>query len=141
MICEIINPSDPYTLETDEFLPAAAAIYWLGQGKLGLRSEDDKHCTPVLFGWSDWVAERMPDVPAYVRENMAEMASALESVLIGTISERREYIAATALMPSDKVADYKEQRHDRKRSSMNDIWAAASRLAAVLRAKIRDAKG
>ena len=36
MLFEIINPSDPYTLETDSYAAAVAAVCILGEGKYGL---------------------------------------------------------------------------------------------------------
>lgn len=53
MICEIINPSDPSTLETDNFLAAAVGILIVGNGNLGLSTageDGEGQSSPIMFG-------------------------------------------------------------------------------------------
>jgi hypothetical protein len=137
MLCEIINPSDRYTLETDNFDAAAVAIAMLGNGKLGLQSlEDDELSTPILFGWDSWLRDRGIDLDKFIPENLEPMAAALESVVIGDESDRRGYLGV--LKACDNPAKWQIDYHDEHRSSMNDIGRAAWNLAECLRKKIAE---
>jgi hypothetical protein len=131
MICEIINPSDPYTLETDDFLCAAVAIATLGDGRLGLECGDQ--ATPVLFGWKEWLNSYIPDLEEYFNANRGRMADILDSVVIGRASERAEVDDARRKMSAGDFESWCRNRHDARRSSLNDIGKAAKELAARLR--------
>jgi hypothetical protein len=136
MICEIINPSDPYTLRCQNFLVAAVAVAFLGSGNLGLRSEDGEQSTPVLFGWEDWLKDQGiedEDLGAFAKVHRSEMADILDSVMIGDAKARQDAEAFLAELPEDKRAAWLAERHDRRRSSANDIGAAAWSLAKRLR--------
>jgi len=131
MICEIINPSDPYTLETDDFLCAAVAIGILGGGKLGL--ECGEQATPVMFGWDEWLASYIQDFSEYCNANSGRMADILDSVMIGGVKERAEVDDARRKMSPGDFESWFSNRHDARRSSLNDIGKAAKELAARLR--------
>lgn len=132
MICEIINPSDPYTLLTDEFLPAGVAVFILGRGQLGLSCDDPEQDTPVLFGWEEWLRSWCgDDLRGWVHGHFEPMAAALESVLIGTAAERRRY--EVCLKRCDDPEALRAEWHDEERSSVNDIGRAAWSLAAHFR--------
>jgi len=47
---EIVNPSDPYTIETDDFAAACVATILLGVGKYALDEKGgEKRQMPLLF--------------------------------------------------------------------------------------------
>lgn len=132
IICEIINPSDAYTLRTDDFQLAAVAIAVLGGGAFGLAEiGGDEKRTPALFGWEEWLDEESIDVEKYLKERGADLADVLDSVLIG--QDRSEAEMTAKNIPPEKLDKWLADRHDMKRSSMNDIGSAAWDLAARLR--------
>ncbi len=137
MIYEIINPSDPYTLECDRFDVATAAIFLLGNGRLSLRGDDEAHCSPLcLFGgMREWFVERFgEELEPFIEGNMVALAIALDSVLIGDAHDRRDYYKALALITDlENRVKWRDGYLDRRRSSMNNIGGAAYRLAAQLR--------
>jgi hypothetical protein len=65
------------------------------------------------------------------------MAEILDSVLIGPVAQRADAESMLALLPEDQRASWLAERHDRRRSSMNDIGAAAWDLANRLREQAR----
>lgn len=138
ILCEIINPSDPYTLRTDDFVAAAMAIAILGDGQLGLRTVDDSQSTPVLFGWPGWMEANGVD-DDYVGRHLDAIIAALDSVMIGNCSDRRDAESFLSKLPEDKRREWLEERHDRRRSSMNDIGGAAWCLAEHLRSRLASA--
>ena len=127
MIWEIHNPSDPYTIKSDSFHVAAVAVAMLGGGAYGIDG------TPVLLGWDEWLKEQKIEVKNFVEAHRREIADALDSVLIGSENARQEAESAIALMPPEKREAWLAERHERERTSMNDIGAKAKKWAAVLR--------
>jgi hypothetical protein len=134
MICEIINPSDSYTLETEDFTAAAVGIYMVGRGQLGLRSIDDKESSPILFGWDEWLTDRGVK-EGYVTDHLDAIATALESVMIGGVNDRIDVKEATENMSNDQKKAFLKRRQDRRRSSMSDIGGACHRYAMAIRKK------
>ena len=107
---EIINPSDPYTIEHTDFLALAAACVLLGNGQYGLApvGHDGERVPIFIFGGFDkWWHEHSPtaDLDAYLEANKRAIAEAMDSVAL-TSSER---------------------------SSLNDIGGRAKKWAAKLR--------
>lgn len=138
MLCEIINPSDSYTLRTDDFLCGAVAVAILGEGYYGLRNLDTQESSPVLFGWDEWLKEQdILDLSEYIRQNEERLADVLDSIIIGDKTDREEIEAALKFIPASERKEFLEKRHDHRRSSMNDIGRAARDLAKVLRDNIR----
>jgi len=134
MLCEIIDPSDPYTMECETFLIGAAAVCLLGGGQLGLHSEDESQQTPILSGWKDWFAcQGVPDLAAFLTENNDAIADTLASVRIGRAKERWAEAVAVKHMTAPAAAEYRAEIHDLRRSSMNDLGRAAWKLAERLR--------
>ena len=133
MLCEIVNPSDPYTLETDNFVAAAVGIMLVGNGQLGLSCDDTGECTPVLFGWEEWCAEHGVD-QAWVDSHRGEIADALDSVMIGSVAERAAQAEAMRFIDDpEKREAYRSTIQDRQRSSLNDIGNACWNMAKLLR--------
>lgn len=135
---EIINPSDPYTLQSQDVKVAQIAGLFLGRGAYGLADEQGENVLPIfIFGGSEeWLKREFGDHSAWITNHYSDIATCLESVMIGGFSARRECEDALACMPEDKRADYLARRHDRMRSSLNDIGKAAQELAAAFRRKL-----
>lgn len=135
MICEIINPSDPYTLETENFIAAALGIAIVGGGKLGLKCDDPPIKSPVLFGWDAWIKENCPDgMNLYVDTHSEEIATALDSVLYGRAGDRRTFLDMLKFIDDPvKREQARAEYQDKNRSSLNDIGTACYKTARYLR--------
>lgn len=141
-VWEIINPSDPYTMEADDFEVATVACYTLGGGRMGLREIGGAARTvPVmLFGWDRaWFAEHFGCdelvLVQRVRSTKADaLASAFESCMIGRASDRASYRKGLELIddPEKRLA-WRDHWHDERRSSLNDIGRVAWEMAASIR--------
>ncbi len=127
MIYEIINPSDAYTMKADDFKVAAVAVALLGNGQYGIKG------TPILFGWNEFLKEQGINLKTFVGERVDEICAALDSVMIGKESDREEAESTLALIPEDKREAWLSERHERRRSSTNDIGKAAKIMAKYLR--------
>lgn len=128
----IHNPSDPYTIK-GEFIVAAVAVALLGNGQYGIDG------SPILWGWDAWLKEHgIDDLDKYVEDNLEQIATALESVLIGSQADREEVEFTMGLLPEADCHKWIETRHEKRRSSMNDIGGCASSLAASLRASLAE---
>lgn len=129
---EIINPSDPYTMEVEDFREAAVGLLMLSTA-FALEPVDGKEGPrmPILaFGGMDkWLEENVcprKDIPNWVQDHREGIAKALGSVLIGKAEQRDLYRSAMdAIDDPAKREAFREKWHDTKRSSMNDIGAAA----------------
>lgn len=143
MLYEIVNPSDAYTLEAAEFKHAAAAILLLGQGKYGLTPETGDQDVPLflLGGYDDWAKEINFDLNAVLNDELEHVGEVLESVLIGNFRDRIELKDAMSAMNPEKARAYREAWVDRRRSSMNNIGAAAKQIAERIREKLAATAG
>ncbi len=114
----LVNPSDPYTFEADDFEIAAVAVCLLGVGKypanaLGDDANKSNNVPAFLFGGHDeWFRARFGGSFEDVAERCLKgrgvaVAQALESVTLGS----------------------------RRRSSLNDIGGEARQLAAAIRSQ------
>lgn len=133
LLCEISNPSDPYTMECEDFRVGAVAVALLGNGHYGLRCEATGQSTPVLFGWDDWLKSEGIDIAAALNSRAEEIATALDSVRIGSAADRANEELAVLHMTPEGAKQYRAELHDRKRTSMNDIGGRAQKLAVALR--------
>jgi hypothetical protein len=130
-VFDIANPSDAYTIK-GPFMACAIAVAILGNGAYGIKG------TPVLFGWDDWLKEQgIEDLSAHIDAHAVEIADALESVLIGSERDREEVESTLAMLPEEKREEWLAMRHDKQRSSMNDIGGKARKIAARLRQQKR----
>lgn len=136
---ELINPSDAYTFFAPTLLIAACAVFVLGEGKYGAHPVDSKDTDLVpifLFGGHDaWLKDRgVDDLPTYIDEHRCEIATCLDSFLIGTHNERctMEKVLAEIRDPNDREKA-REKWIDGRRSSMNNIGLRAKQLAMLLR--------
>jgi hypothetical protein len=138
-IFEIINPSDSYTIVGERDV-ACAATMLLGGGKYALEDMDGKQACPIFFSGDPfaWFKETFGhEFEAFVKDNSAKLADCLDTVLIGSKSAREEYEEATAAMNPEQVKAFTEKRHERRRTSMNNIGGSAQSLARRIRAKIQ----
>lgn len=130
MLFEIINPSDPYTMEAESLTAALGAVAILGEGRFGLEpiDNDSPKVPPILFGdWADEVYQAAgidpPEAPALMawmnasEANNEAVAKALDSVRLGGVKDR------------DKPRD----PENANRSSRNDIGSFAWKYAEAMR--------
>lgn len=136
MLFEFINPSDKYTFIASSIEIAGVVALNLGRA-YGARCLDpgNDESTPVLFGWSDWLEERGLDKD-WSESHLPEIADAMASFLIGSAEDRIEVEAALAEIPAEKHEAWLAARHDRRRSSMNDIGSQAHHIAKRIRERI-----
>lgn len=133
MILEIINPSDKYTIESEDWDVACVTGLILGKGQYGLREIDGDHEMPLFLfgGLEEWVEEEfgkpLEDFMASV--DKIEIANCLNGILIG---DRGDYMHGLGDKTGDEASAFWEEWHDRKRSSLNDIGAYARNYAAKL---------
>lgn len=144
-VYEIINPSDAYTMVAENDDIARAAIILLGEGAYGgIKENDDKFSVPMMMFCRD--AQKAVDEEfstyggfgPYIAGHRSELASALASVLIGGFSERRLVEDALSRMSEVDQKQWLSNRHNRLRSSMNDIGKRAWQLAEAVRKVPRD---
>lgn len=88
---EIINPSDPYTMEAPDLEIAAVAVSFLGDGKYplsGMGQDKGQDVPAFLFGGHDeWFTAKFgksfEDTATYVmKQRGEELATALDSVTL-----------------------------------------------------------
>lgn len=139
MLFEIVNPSDPYTFEAENVDIACVAVLFLGNGAYGLNVPDGQpnpDCPMFLFGGDPaaWAEKRLGcSLNDYLTKHGDAIASALDSVLIGDFSDRQIFNDAVAKMNEVGAVQFKNQWHDKKRSSLSDIGKRAWALAKALR--------
>jgi hypothetical protein len=112
---EIINPSDPYTMQAPDLKIAAVVVVLLGQGKYALKCTDGRsEGVPLfLFGGHDkW----------FINQFGTNLSDTIDKV----IEERAEELA----LAFDSVTLGRDER-----SSMNDIGGRAQQYAKNVRAK------
>lgn len=131
---ELVNPSDGYTFYAPSIEIAAACAVLLSTGFGATPSSGEGESTPVLFGWQEWLDERGID-SEWIDSHRDEIADAYESFLIGGSSERADVESMLAMLPEEKREEWRNQRQDRRRSSMNQIGEAAYAKAKQLRSK------
>lgn len=140
MIFEIINPSDSYTMESDEWPVAVYAGLILGEGTYGLEGLDNDNNLPVFLfgGYNEWIKEEFgSDFKPWVQEmfdnKKIAIADCLDSVLIGSKSDRESYNKGLEFITEASAKkEWRDHWHDKRRSSLNNIglraWTLAERL-------------
>jgi len=132
-VYEIINPSDPYTIE-GELGPCSIALLLVGpSGGYALNALDGTEGFPILMFGGDpelqAACEKVGIWPLdeYLNEHRAEIIEALHSIVIGN---RELFLETMALMETEKTkAAFRETWHDKNRSSLNDIGGRAQEIA------------
>ena len=150
MICyEIINPSDAATFMAPDRTVALAVLGFIGQGHYGGKplerdgeripeEEVDALTVPIfLFGGYEewWKSQGFASEPIeeVVKTRPGELVAALRSTAYGHLEDRKTYDSACAAIDDPaKLAQFKSDWEDRRRSSMNRIvqraWLIADRL-------------
>lgn len=151
MLYEIINPSDPYTLEADDPKSAALACLLLGEGGYGLIPIDSEEPeVPIMLLWSEkdiaawWEKTFGPGETwqEYLAANREKVADVLDSVLVGSVADRKTYFHAMTLIESEEGRRaFREKYLDDRRTSLNNIGARAWKLAEALRKAARRGEG
>ena len=141
MIYEIINMSDPYTIEAHSLEVAAVACLCLGRGQYAFEPvEVDTKVPMFMFGDADsWFMDRFGvDLRTVMDRVMAEgleLAACFESCLIGGERDRQTYQRGLALIDDPtKREEWRLKWHEARRSSLNDIGGRAWEMAKRLRA-------
>jgi hypothetical protein len=139
---EIINPSDTVVLAADESdeLLVSIAVVMLGNGKAGLERDDGADTLPLMLfgGFEEWLTAKGLTADSFgetLHANRRKIASILETVFYGSISEAKALDAALAALPREQALDARAKYNDAKRSSLSDWGAACLSMAAQLRAK------
>lgn len=141
---EIINPSDAYTISAPDLAIAACACVLLGSGQYGFKPEDESAEEVPLFifgGVDDWCKKHFgQDFDLLLTRVMdlrpLELADCLDSCLIGDFAARSEYESALSLIESAENREtFRARRHDKRRSSLNNIGGRAYEMAKRLREK------
>lgn len=132
---ELANPSDPYTFYAKSVEVAAVVSCLLSTGFGAFQPRDSKaERTPVLFGWEEWFKEKgIESVTDFIDANALELAEAFDSFLIGDQDRREDVDSMIAILTEEQLKQWKLERQDRKRTSMNQIGEKAYQLADTLR--------
>jgi len=139
----LINPSDPYTVQAPDLEIAAIVCALLGEGKYSLEqiSGDRSAMVPFfLFGGHDeWFTKQFGrDFKATLNHvataRRGELIKSLTSVHLGTPADKLKFDELAAQCPDEEaVMALLHEHHDGKRSSANDIgrlaWSMAHHLA------------
>ncbi len=149
MLYEIINPSDEYHFEAPDLELAAIALLVLGEGHYAGRADEEGGTDIPLFmlgnNPDDWFKKHFNKTFGESLEGImkskarkSELADALDSVIIGSLNERKELAESLKEITDEKEKEkYKKQWSDKRRSSMNNIGKRAKLLADATR-KIKD---
>lgn len=132
---ELSNPSDPYTLVSEDETVACMAALLLGNGMYVLRDEEDRAVLPLLFGGAldAWLAARVGDLTVYLDREAGRIADVLDSVTVGSRAERSALFERLERLPAEERAFARREWHDKRRQSLTDIGSYAWQLAAQLR--------
>jgi hypothetical protein len=145
VLYEIINMSDPYTIEAKSLDVALVACLFLGRGQYSFKplNSDDAAGVPMfLFGGTEkwcqqFLGEGLESVVDRVTTDAAkraELAECFDSCLIGRGEDRETYRAGLDLIDDpDKRELWRRKWHEDRLSSMNDIGGRAYKMAAKLR--------
>lgn len=142
MIYDIINMSDSYTIKAESLDVAAVACLLLGSGQYGFAPLEDGGVKIPLFmfgGVDEWFREHFgkdvgPCVEEIREKRAGELADCLDSCLIGSLTDRQEYERELELIESPESREkFRAERHDKRRTSMNDIGGRAYEMAKRLR--------
>jgi hypothetical protein len=131
---ELANPSDPYTFYAPSIEVAGIAAAMISTGFGATPVDGEGESSPVLFGWDEWMKEKGIDSD-WIEAHTAEIADALDSFLIGNAAKRADVESMLEMLPDDKKQEWRDQRQDRHRSSLNQIGETAYELAKHLRSK------
>ena len=132
---ELITPSDPYTFKAPNIEIAGCVTVFLSTS-FGAKQIDPPNPggerTPMIFGWAEWLEDHGID-QTFIDNNLSEIADAFDSFLIGNINSRRDAEEMLSLLPAEKQEEWKANRQNRHRTSMNKIGEAAMKYTKAYR--------
>ena len=147
MLYEFITPSDPVTFAAPDDKVAFVCALLLGNGKAFCTREDGESVAScILFAPPGTLETRCQEIlgmslDEYLTAHREPLATAFESFAYGDFDSRRQYDAAIkAITEPDKLAEFKAEHEDRKRTSLSKWVKAAWSHAKALRAKITEAQ-
>ncbi len=135
MIYEVINPSDPITIEAKDLAIAQASGLLLGRGQYGLTDENGRQVLPMFFGsgsgLAEWLLANNLDLDAIMKDRWAEVEDCLESVVVADVNQRKAILALVGPQGKEAIERFNEE----SRSSTNNIAGRAIKLAKAIRDK------
>lgn len=147
MLYEIINMSDPYTIEADSLDAAFVACLFLGRGQYAFEpiTEGAEPIPMFMFGGTEeWCEKHFKESLEAVITRMTtiqsfDLVKCLESCLIGKAVDRETYNAGLQLIDDPKKREtWREKWLEDRRSSMNNIGARAFKMARNLREGVKN---
>jgi hypothetical protein len=147
MYYQIINPSDTYTMRTDDPKLAVLAGIILGNGTYGVSDEAGNEILPIFLldprGLIAWCEAQYGCAPGalYANADKRALAACLNSVAICSLTDRGLWDMAVHAMtdPAARQA-WLEAWHDHQRSSINNIGARAWASARSIIAAVEDSE-
>jgi hypothetical protein len=143
-VYEIVNPSDPYTIEGN-LTTVAIAVTILGRGMYSLRDEDGEIVLPFFAfqgtkTMNEWFNKQCRKTAQEYMDSIPnnELAECLESVVIGNFKDRETYFETLEKLEPSKRKKWASQYHEKTRSSLNDIGRRAKKTAKELRERDND---
>ncbi len=140
MIYEIINPSDPYTIEAERYDIAFISVLHLGTGAYGLEPTSEGKPSPLLaFSNEETIISCVQKVLGmsssdFIDQHREDIANCLDSVVIGSVRDREDYYTALKLITdTDKRKEWQDQWLNKRRSSLNNIAKRAYGMAKDIR--------
>jgi hypothetical protein len=139
---ELINPSDCVTFHAPSNQVAIAVSLLVGRGQYpARRCSDDTSVGGLLLFATEEQTEAMlakwfvgVALEAWIDAHRDEVIAALEDCATMSVSDRQTYDAAcAAITEPSKLATFKAEVQDKKRTSMNDISGYAWKMAAKMR--------
>lgn len=134
MIFEIINPSDKYTIEADDFKVACIAGLVIGDGQVGLEQVDGDLEMPIFIfgGVEEWFQEQFDTAltDLFKSIDMLELADCMDSIVVGN---RDAYLLGLDGKTGQDAYDFWLKWHDTNRSSVNDYGTFAKAYAKDIR--------
>jgi len=150
---EIINPSNPCTIEANDDIVAGVAMMAVGSGQLGLADEAGNCIIPLLMfgGFIRWLvdvgiakpehdeAEAGAALKAYVLDHKLAIADVLDTCMYGSFADRKAYNRGLdMILGTVAKTKWRDDWATDRRSSVNDICAACWATAKTLREGMSD---
>ena len=143
MIYKIINSLDEATIEAgtaDEVL-ACLAIIFLSKGKYGLEDSNGMMVCPV-FEFArperlmEWLTNRNisnESMDDFIASNGSKLATILESLAYGSVSDRREIKEKMDAMSADDATSFLAKWNNAKHPSPTELYVQALAMSMQLR--------
>ena len=139
---DLSNPSDPITFYGEDLEIVALAVVMVGDGQYGADTiPESEKCVPIFLfgGCREWWLKNFNKEPqeSLEKADKCAIAEILDSFLVGSNSNRAGYELVISKLNNDEdKLKWRDEYHDKTRSSMNDICSHAWKTAAKLREKV-----